>query len=56
MIMEEFRDNLLKYLFVEKKLTDEEAEKQKNMSNEEKVEKKLLLINVTIKSHENCIL
>lgn len=55
MIMEEFRDNLLKYLFVEKKLTDEEAEKQKNMSNEEKVEKNLLLINVTIKNHENDI-
>lgn len=52
MTMEEFRDNLLKYLFIEKKFAEEEAEKQKNMSREEKVENGLLLINVTIKSHE----
>ena len=51
--MEEFRDNLLKYLFVEKKLAEEDAEKQKNMSREEKVENNLLLINVTINSHED---
>lgn len=53
--MEEFRDNLLKYLFVEKKLAEEDAEKQKNMSREEKVENNLLLINVTINSHEDDI-
>ena len=29
--MEDFRDALLKYLFVEKKFIEEEAEKQKNM-------------------------
>ena len=52
MTMEDFRDNLLKYLFVEKKLEEEEAEKQKNMSREEKVENNLLLIDVTIKGHE----
>ena len=53
MTMEEFRDNLLKYLFIEKKLEEEDAEKQKNMSREEKVENNLLLINVTIKNHED---
>lgn len=53
MTMEEFRDNLLKYLFVEKKLEEEEAERQKNMSREEKVENNLLLINVTINTHED---
>lgn len=52
MTMEEFRDNLLKYLFVEKKFAEEEAEEQKNMSREEKVENNLLLIDVTIKNHE----
>lgn len=55
MTMEDFRDNLLKYLFVEKKLEEEDAEKQKNMSIEEKVENNLLLINVTVKSHEENI-
>ena len=55
MTMEDFRDNLLKYLFVEKKLEEEDAEKLKNMSREEKVENSLLLINVTIKSHEDDI-
>ena len=55
MIMEDFRDNLLKYLFVEKKLEEEDAERQKNMSREEKVENNLLLINVTIKKHEDGI-
>ena len=53
MTMEEFRDNLLKFLFVEKELGKEDTEKQKNMSREEKVENNLLLINVTIKSHED---
>ena len=53
MAMEDFRDNLLKMLFVEKKLAEEDAERQKNMSREEKVENNLLLINVTIKSHED---
>ena len=52
MTMEDFRDNLLKLLFVEKKLTEEDAEKLKNMSIEEKVENNLLLPNVTINSHE----
>lgn len=55
MTMEDIRDNLLKLLFVEKKLDEEDAEKQKNMSIEEKVENSLLLINVTIKSHEDDI-
>ena len=50
--MEDFRDNLLKLLFAEKKLAEEEAEKQSNMSREEKVENNLLLINVTIYTHE----
>lgn len=53
MTMEEFRDNLLKNLFAEKKLGEEDAEKQNNMSREEKVENNLLLINVTIKSHKD---
>lgn len=53
--MEEFRDNLLKYLFVEKKLEEDDAEKQKNMSREEKVENNLLLTNVTVNSHEEDI-
>ena len=51
--MEEFRDKLLKFLFVEKELGKEDAEKQKNMSRKEKVENNLLLINVTIKNHED---
>ena len=55
MTMEDFRDNLLKYLFVEKKLGEEDTERQKNMSREEKVENNLLLIDVTIKSHEDDI-
>ncbi len=55
MTMEDFRDNLLKLLFVEKKLAEEDAEKLKNMSIEEKVENNLLLINVTVKSHEEDI-
>lgn len=53
MTMEDFRDNLLKYLFAEKKFVEEDADKQKTMSKEEKVENNLLLINVTIKSHED---
>lgn len=53
MTMEDFRDNLLKLLFAEKKLAEEEAEMLKKMSREEKVENNLLLINVTIISREN---
>ncbi len=53
MTMEDFRDNLLKMLFLEKKLEEEDAEKQKQMSKEEKVENNLLLINVIIESHED---
>lgn len=55
MTMEDFRDNLLKLLFIEKKLEEEDAEKLRNMSQEEKIENNLLLINVTIKSHEDDI-
>ena len=55
MTMEDFRDHLLKYLLVEKKLEEEDAEKQKSMSREEKVENNLLLINVTVKGHEDDI-
>lgn len=53
MMMEDFRDNLLKYLFIEKKLGEEDAEKLKLMSREEKVANNLLLQNVTINSHED---
>lgn len=52
MTMEDFRDNLLKLLFVEKKLAEEDAEKQKNMSIEEKVVNNLLLTNITVKNQE----
>lgn len=55
MTMEDFRDNLLKYLITEKRLEEDDAEKQKNMSREEKVENNLLLINVTIVSNEDDI-
>ena len=55
MTMEDFRDNLLKYLYVEEKLEEEDAEKQKNMSREEKIENNLLLTSVTINSHEDDI-
>ena len=55
MTMDDFRDNLLKYLFIEKKLEEEDAQKQKLMSREEKVENNLLLINVSIIGHENDI-
>ena len=51
MSMEDFRDNLLKYLLAEKKFEEEDAEKLKNMSREEKIENNLLLINITINSH-----
>lgn len=50
--MEVFRDNLLRTLFVEKRLNEEDAERQKNMSIEEKVEKNILLIGATILNHE----
>lgn len=55
MTMEDFRDSLLKLLFAEKKLAEEETEKLKKMSREEKVENNLLLINVSIKGRENDI-
>ncbi len=53
MTMEDFRDRLLKYLFAEKKLGEEDTEKLKNMSREEKEENNLLLVNATINSHED---
>lgn len=53
MTMENFRDTLLKYLFAEKKLGEEDTEKLKNMSREEKEENYLLLVNATINSHED---
>lgn len=53
MVMEDFRDHLLKSLFIEKKLNEEDVEKQKNMSIEEKVENNLLLVGATIKSHQD---
>ena len=53
MTMEDFRDNLLKYLFIEKKLAEEDTQKQNNMTREEKVKENLLLINVTINSYED---
>lgn len=53
MTMEDFRDNLLKLLFAEKKLAEDDTEKIKKMSREEKVENNLLLINVTIIGHED---
>ena len=53
MTMENFRDTLLKYLFAEKKLGEEDTEKLKNMSREEKEENNLLLVNATINSHED---
>lgn len=46
--MEDFRDRLLKLLFVEKRLNEEDAEKQRNMCVEEKVENNLILVDVTI--------
>lgn len=52
MEMEEFRNQLLKYLFVEKRLDEEEAEKQKKMSTEKKVEQNLLLVGVTVSEQE----
>lgn len=53
MNMENFRDRLLKYLFTEKKLGEEETEKLKNMSREEKEENNLLLVNATINSQKD---
>lgn len=46
--MDEFRNQLLKYLFVEKKLEEEEVEKNKLMSREEKVDNNLLLVDASI--------
>ena len=51
MKMEEFRDQLLKYLFVEKRLIEEENEANRHLSIQEKVEKSLILIGCTIVQH-----
>ncbi|MCQ2258221.1 MAG: AAA domain-containing protein [Bacteroidaceae bacterium] len=50
--MEEFRNQLLKYLFVEKRLDEIDAEKQKQMSIEKKVEQNLLLVGVTVSEQD----
>ena len=50
MEMEQFKQSLLKYLFVEKTFEDEDAEKQKMMSDEEKIENDLLLVGATVVS------
>ena len=55
MTMEDFRDRLLTDLYAEKKLGEEDTEKLKNMSREEKEENNLLLVNATINSHEDDI-
>lgn len=55
MEMETWRNQLLKYIFVEKKYGEEDAEKQKKMTNEEKVEKNLLLVGITINSQDGDI-
>lgn len=51
--MEDYRDQLLKYLYIEKRLEEEEVEKQKQMSMEEKVENDILLIGITICTQDN---
>lgn len=53
--MEEYRDQMLKYLFTEKKLEEEEVERQKKMSIEEKIENDILLVGITISSRDNDI-
>ena len=52
--MEQFKQSLLKYLFVEKTFEDEDAEKQKMMS-EEKIENDLLLVGATVVSQDENI-
>ena len=53
--MEQFKQSLLKYLFVEKTFEDEDAEKQKMMSDEEKIENDLLLVGATVVSQDGNI-
>ena len=53
--MEQFKQSLLKYLFVEKTFEDEDAEKQKMMSDEEKIENDLLLVGATVVSQDENI-
>ena len=55
MEMEQFKQSLLKYLFVEKTFEDEDAEKQKQMTDEEKIESDLLLVGVTVVSQDENI-
>ena len=54
MEMEQFKQSLLKYLFVEKTFEDEDAEKQKMMSDEEKIENDLL-VGATVVSQDEKI-
>lgn len=53
--MEQFKQSLLNYLFVEKTFEDEDAEKQKMMSDEEKIENDLLLVGATVVSQDENI-
>ena len=55
MEMEQFKQSLLKYLFIEKTFEDEDAEKQKMMSDEEKIENDLLLVGATVVSQDENI-
>ena len=55
MEMEQFKQSLLNYLFVEKTFEDEDAEKQKMMSDEEKIENDLLLVGATVVSQDEKI-
>ena len=55
MEMEQFKQSLLKYLFVEKTFEDEEAEKQKQMSDKEKIDNDLLLVDVSVISQDRDI-
>lgn len=55
MEMEQFKQSLLKYLYVEKTFEDEDAEKQKMMSDEEKIENDLLLVGATVVSQDENI-
>ena len=55
MEMEQFKQSLLKYLFVEKTFEDEDAERQKQMTDEEKIESDLLLVGVSVVSQDENI-
>lgn len=50
--LEEFKESLLSYLYTEKKITEEQREREKQMSDEEKMENNLLLKDVTILESE----